>query len=236
MGTNIIILAAGPENYKKDSGGYPLALLETEDGSLIEQIYSKVAHIKDATISFALKEEEIERFHLDSMVKLICSDARITRITGETNGSGCTALLAACELPEENDLILISANEIIDVNFQEVINSFRNRELAGGAIGFTSIHPQYSFVKLDEKGLVVEASQKNPISKNATTGMFWFSQTKDFVNKMKNVIRKKNLSEDRYYIAPVFNEYVLDNKNIGIYEIDSKNYKPLKTRRHLDQY
>lgn len=236
MKTNILVLAAGHVGFETHDGGYPLCLSEFEGVSLIERIVANASEIKNAQFTFALREEDIERFHLDRVVTLLASNAKIVRVPNSTRGSACTALLAACLFKPNEDVLIVSANELVDMNLAEVVEEFRLRSLAGGAISFRSIHPRYSYVRLNEDGFVTEAAQQNPISHHATAGIFWFEKAEKLVDAIKNMIRKDASVGDQFYIAPVFNELILEQGRIGVRCIDLHQYHPLKTERHVYQF
>ncbi|EJO33607.1 hypothetical protein QWC_01370 [Achromobacter marplatensis] len=133
-------------------------------------------------------------------------------------------------------MLIISANELVDLDLAPVISEFELRELDGGTLTFRSIHPRYSYVKLNEQGFVTEAAQQNPISNHATTGIFWFKKTGDFVEAVKASIRKNAVVGDSFFVAPTFNELILMQKKVGVFELDVSKYRPLKTDRQVQQF
>lgn len=236
MKTNILVLAAGHVSFETHDGGYPLCLTEFDGISLIERIVLNTQNIKNAQYTFALREEDVERFHLDRVVELLVPGARIIRIPKSTRGSACTALLAACHFEQNQEVLVVSANELVDTDLADAVKTFRQRTLDGGALIFRSIHPRYSYVRLDDAGLVIEAAQQNPISHHATTGVFWFAKAGEFVEAIKNLIRKDVSVGGKLYIAPAFNELILKQGKISVIDIDPRQYHPLKTERQVYQF
>jgi hypothetical protein len=236
MATTILILAAGQGSFEDHSSHYPLCLTEVEGVSLLERIFDGVRNLPNATFAFAFLNNEVERFHLDKVAKLIVPDATIVRVPESTQGSACTALLAASQLNPDNELLIISANELIDIDLSEVVYDFRDRALDGGVLVFRSVHPRYSYVRLNPEGYVVEAAQQEPISHNATAGIFWFSRTKDFVQASMSLIRKNASNNGKFYVAPAFNELILDQARIGVKELDLGKYTPLKNETQIQQF
>lgn len=237
MSTNILILAAGPSEFTMQDGGYPLCLTEVDGQPLLERIVANTRGINNAHFVYALLDEYVERFHLEHVAQLITPNANVVRVPGNTQGSACTALLAAAGLENsDSELLIISANELVDVSLADVLNAFRNKKFDGGTITFRSVHPRYSYVRLDSDNLVTEASQQIPISQIATTGIFWFRHTSDFVSAAKNLIRKSTGVAGKFFIAPSFNELVLRQKRVGVYPIDNSLYHPIKSERQLQQY
>jgi hypothetical protein len=158
------------------------------------------------------------------------------RIPENTQGSACTALLAAVRLPPEDDLLIVSANELVDVDFADVVRAFQARRLDAGTLTFRSVHPRYSYVRLGPDGLVEEAAQQDPISQHATAGVFWLRRTADFVDAAKSMIRKDARTADRFYVAPAFNELILRQARVGTVEIPAGRYVPLKNDRQVRQF
>lgn len=167
---------------------------------------------------------------------MLAPDANVIKIPENTKGSACTALLAACQLCQDNDLLIVSANELVEIDISVVINDFMTRKLDAGTLIFRSVHPRYSYVRLNERNLVVEAAQQNPISQHATTGTFWYKQTKHFVNAAKSIIRKNASVANNFFVALTFNEIILEQGEVGVHVIENEKYRPLKTERQLQQF
>lgn len=153
MTTNILILAAGQVLPDKDEGAYPVCLTELDGVSVIERIVANTNNITDRKYTFALLNKEIENYYLDRVVSLLIPDSHIARISEGSKGSACTALLSACQLDRNEPLLIVSANELVDVDLSKVVNTFEERGLDAGTIVFRSVHPRYSYVK-DRKSVV----------------------------------------------------------------------------------
>lgn len=234
--TNILVLAAGHTGFETHNGGYPLCLTEMHGVSLLESIVNNTRGLRGARYAFALREDDIQHFHMDKVVELLAPSATAVRISGVAMGSACTALLAASQLDFDQELLIISANELVDAPLHEVVETFRERKLDAGTLTFPSIHPRYSYVRLDEEDLVVEAAQQNPISHNATAGIFWFAKCGAFIEAVKSMIKKDAHIHGKFYICPAFNELILRQGRVGVYKLDPKRYYPLKTERQVYQF
>lgn len=236
MSTNILILAAGPAVFEANDGGYPLCLTEQNGAPLLEHIVFNTRNITDAQYAYAFAASDVNRFHMDQVANLITPGAEVIEIPANTQGAVCTAMLAASRLDMHAELLLISANELVDCDLAKVLDCFRAKQFDGGTITFRSVHPRYSYVRLNEEALVTEAAQQNPISHHATAGIFWFARTHDFLEAAKNLIRKNASTAGKFYIAPAYNELILKQMKIGVYEIPNKDYHPLKTERHMQNF
>jgi len=233
---NIIILAAGSADFVVEDGDYPVCLVEIGGKPLLERVITNASRVEGAALYFAFRSDQIARFHLDKIVNLLVPDATVVSISDQTMGSGCTALMVASMLPENEEVLIVSANELVDIALDVVVQSFRDRQLDAGTITFPSVHPRYSYVRVDTDGSVTEVSQKVPISKRATAGVFWAARASDLVESIKQMIRKDANVDGQYYIAKAFNEIILNQKKMGFYDIISENYHPLKTARQVEQF
>jgi len=236
MKTHILILAAGHGGFSTGENDYPLCLTEADGVALIERIVANAAKVTDAAFTFALRDEDIRHFHLDRCVDLLAPGARVVRVAEGTQGSACTALLAAAQYPPDDEVLVVSANEWVDMDFANILASFRERKLDGGALSFRSIHPRYSYVRLNEDGLVCEAAQQNPISQYATAGLFYFARAGEFVEAIKEMIRKGASVKGVFYVCPAFNELILKQRRVGVLPLDTKRYHPLKSTRQVEQF
>ncbi|WP_245895086.1 glycosyltransferase family 2 protein [Devosia submarina] len=215
---------------------YPLALTEIDGEPLVELITRRCHSLNYSQLIVAVREAHIREYHLDQVVRLLEPASSIVSVEGETEGAACTALLASAHIDNDQPLLILNADELIEVDYKSVVDNFVSRQLDAGTIVFNSVHPRYSFVKLNEDGLVIEAAEKNPISRHATAGFYYFAKGAAFVAAAKNMIRKDARQNGRFYVCPTFNELILNNGRIGVSEIDFKSYRPIKSDRQLQQF
>lgn len=233
---NVVVLAAGHQDFETRDGGYPLCLLEIDGTPLIERIVENANKLANVNFTFALRDEDIKRYHVDKVVALLAPKCRVVPVRSSTRGSACTALLAVSPLPPGEELLVISANELVDVDLGAAVEQFRQQRLDGGVLTFHSVHPRYSYVRLNQDGLVTEATQQIPISKHATTGIFWFARAGDFVQAAKEMIRKDAHVNGNYFVAKTYNEVILKQGRVGIFPLEHNKYHPLKTERQALQF
>jgi len=232
---NILILAAGHDPLAQQEG-YPLCLAEFDSIPLIQRVIASCGALSPNKLIVAFREAEARRHHLSDVVSLLWPGVQVIMVPENTQGAACTALLAAGAIDADEELLIVNGNEVLDVDFARIPEDFRCRNLDGGVVVFHSIHPRYSYVRLGDDALVVEAAEKRPISTNATAGFYWFASGKEFVRAAKSLIRKDARVNGSFYICPAFNEMILCGLRIGVYTVDNKNYHPLKTGRQIEQF
>jgi hypothetical protein len=90
----------------------------------------------------------------------------------------------------------------------------------GGIVTFKATPPKWSFAKINENGLVTEVAEKNPISDNATVGYYFWKHGSDFVKYAEQMIEKNIRVNNEFYVCPVFNQSIEDNKQIRTFNVD----------------
>ncbi len=63
---------------------------------------------------------------------------------------------------------------------------------------------------------VLEVAEKKRISDYASTGMYYFSNGYDFIKYSKKMIASKKKVRGEYYVIPVYQQYIIDNRQIEI--------------------
>jgi dTDP-glucose pyrophosphorylase len=237
---NILIPLAGDSKFfDRKEYQYPEPLIEVDGKPIIETVIENYQMIKeDFKFLFILKSEDCNKAHLDNSVKLLTGDmCDIVKTKNKTMGAAASALLAIEYLDNDYELIIANGNQFIEVDFNLVLKDFRDRELDAGVICFESIHPKWSYAKIDmNSNLLIESSEKNPISKNAIAGFYYFKKGGDFVKSAILSIKRDAKVDGAYFIAPTLNEFILKNKKVGAYKIDSKDYHSFYSPQKIEEY
>jgi dTDP-glucose pyrophosphorylase len=163
-------------------------------------------------------------------------NCHIIRLKGDTKGAVCSALMAIEHINNQDELVIVNADSIIEHDLNQALNYFRSEKADGGVISFNSVHPKWSYVRLDDKGKIVEAAEKMPISTDAIAGFYYFGKGTYFVDSAMKSIEKEASVNDLYYIAPVFNELVLSNMNLLSYKIPKTQYHSFYSPQKIKEY
>lgn len=226
----VLVLGAGATSDDMP----PLLLLENDGMLLVERLVRACGPLASRVV-FAVRAEDILRHRIDRVIALAAPDTVVVTINGETAGAACTALLCIQEILPEQELLILSGNEFIDVDFADVVAGFRMRRLDAGVVVFPSIHPRYAHVRLED-GLVVEAAEKHPISRHASAGFTWYRTGGDFIAAAQEMIRGDAQVDGRFFISLTLNQLVLAGKRIGVHPIAPERYHPLKSLRQMASF
>lgn len=236
---NVVGLMAGSDHTFEDAGfRYPKNLVEVAGRPLIERVTDWVSPLKDAygaQFTFMVKSVEVDAFHTDDVLDLLIPGALVIPVREETGGAACTALLAIEHINNDDELIVFNGDMIVDIDLTDAVADFRSRDLDGGIVVFDAVHPRWSYVKLED-GLVVETAEKRPISRMATAGIYYFRQGREFVQAAFQSIRKGAEVGGQFYVCPVYNEMILGQRRIGVFEVPSSAYHSMADPRGVSEY
>jgi dTDP-glucose pyrophosphorylase len=233
----VIVPIAGGDDAFKDRG-YPFCkpLTEIHGRPLLEHVWSCLHPLRPDRFVFVIRKEDARRFHLHDVIRLTDPNAGIVQSEGPTAGAACTALLAIEHIHPDAELVICNGDQLFNRDLGEIVNDFRIRKLDGGTIVFDSVHPRWSFVRLGDDELVVEAAEKRPISRLATAGFYYFRRGGDFIRAATDMIRKDAQVNGAFYVCPTFNEMILRNARIGVFRVSRDDYVSLATPQNLEEY
>ncbi len=138
---------------------------------------------------------------------------------GLTEGAACTTLLAKDLINNDNPLLMANSDQVIEWNSNECLYAFDADAIDGGILTFKATHPKWSYAKVGDDGFVCEVAEKNPISDNATVGIYYWKRGSDYVKYAEQMINKNIRVNNEFYVCPVFNEAISDWKKIRIKEV-----------------
>ncbi len=236
---NIAVMMAGDNGDVFESGSkYPKMLTEINGKPMVEVVIDNLKPLLDTKNKaiFVIRKDDNDKYYLGNIIKLIIPHAHVITIENETSGAALTALLAIEVMDDSLPLLLVNGDQILDCNLREILQEFNQKSVDSGVVTFKSVHPRWSYVKVDDLGLVVEAAEKKPISNNATAGFYYYKKTLEFITYTKRMILKDGHVNGLFYICPVFNEMILDQKKITTFEVSADKYHSLMSLDKIKQF
>ena len=230
---NILIPMAGAgSRFEKAGYSFPKPLIEVNGKPMIQVVVENLNI--DANYIYVVQKSHREKYNLDTLLNLLTPGCKIVESDGLTKGAACTALLAKEHINNDNPLFFANSDQFVEWNSNEFMYKMQETESDGGIVTFEATHPKWSFVKTNNDGCVIEVAEKKPISNIATVGYYYWKKGSDFVNYAEQMINKNIRINNEFYVCPVFNEAILDNKKIRIY--NAENMWGLGTPEDLNYY
>lgn len=216
---NILIPMAGSGSRFESAGySFPKPLIEVNKKPMIQLVVENLNI--DARFIYIVQKIHFEKYNLDYLLRLVTPNCEIIQTDGLTEGAACTTLLAREFIDNDHSLLIANSDQYLEWNSGETLYSFMSKGVDGGIVTFRSMHPKWSFVRLNDQGIVVEVAEKKPISDMATAGIYFWKQGSDYVKYADMMIEKNIRTNGEFYVCPVFNQAIEDKRVIRIKEIE----------------
>lgn len=231
-------LSGGSKFFDSEEYFYPKMLIEIQGKPMVQHAIENLQTIgDDLQFIFVVKKGDCAKFHLDETLRLLTNGAcKIIVLENETQGAACSALMAVNEINNDCPLIISNFDQIIDDNFSQLYLQLGASKADAGCLVFSTTHPRWSFVLLDDQDFVLETAEKRPLSRNAIAGFYYYKHGKDFVDAAQVMILKSCSNTDNFYISPTFNELILKNIKIKALRIANDKYHSFYAPQKIEEF
>lgn len=225
---NILVPLAGKdESFIKEFGDIK-PFVKINSMSLIEFVLKCLPYKLSRLIFICLREHE-KRFSIGARLKRIFGPStKIVWAEGMTEGSACSALLAAEYVNNDEELLVDLADIYFDPLSMENDITSKGSEVAGiiPLCRNTVQDKPWGYVYFGKNGYVSELREKeiNPVGRDATLGLYHFTKGSDFVRYTRKMVdeNRRVLYNNLFYVGPVYNLLVKDGKKISTCDVKIK--------------
>ncbi len=210
----LIPMAGAGSRFAKEGYTFPKPLIDVAGKPMIQTVVENLDF--DCEYIFLVRREHIESFDglLNTLEVITNGRFKYVVVDELTEGAACTALLAEKYIDTDEDLLIANSDQYIEYLSQNFISLKNITNVDGIVFTFNAVHPKWSFVRTNSRGYVIEVAEKKPISNIATCGIYWYRRGSDFVKYTKQMVDKNIRVNNEFYIAPVYNELINDNKTL----------------------
>lgn len=216
MKPNILIPMAGLGSRFADAGyTKPKPLIDVNGVPMIKAVVDSLGI--DGHYIFIVQKEHSVQYHLLDVLDSVAPGCSIVEIDGLTDGAARTALAASHLIDNNTPLIIANSDQI--VKWQPAAFQWLNRNADGVTVVFESSDPKWSYVETFGI-LVTRVAEKEPISSQANVGIYGWSRGSDYVKYAEQMIARDVRTNGEFYIAPVYNEAIADDKKIVTFPVE----------------
>jgi NDP-sugar pyrophosphorylase family protein len=216
----LIPMAGEGSRFAKEGYTFPKPLIDVHGKPMIQVVVENLDF--DATYIFLVRKEHLQKYSglKTTLERITNGKYEIVEVDGLTEGAACTTLLAKHLINDDDELLIANSDQVISYSIEnfKLLKSMTPTD--GIIFTFNALHPKWSFVKVNSRGVVTELQEKNPISNIATCGIYWYRKGSEYVKYAEQMISKNIRVNDEFYVAPVYNEYILDNKTLIPFYVD----------------
>lgn len=223
---NFLIPMAGEGRRFRDAGfRLPKMLIEAKGKTLLEwSVDSLPLHLCSRLIFIGLQQHEDEFQLSKKIIGIYGSKVKSLHfkfIESTTRGQSETVYLARHLIDTSQPLLIFN----IDTRFSSsTLEKNLLRKDVDGVLGaFHSTEARFSFAALNENGFVTKTTEKEPISSNALTGLYHFSDPDDFFEAAEHAFANQLTTKGEYYIAPMYNYLIGKGKKLIVDVADEVN-------------
>ena len=214
----LIPMAGAGSRFEKAGYTFPKPLIDVEGKPMIQTVVDNLNI--DAQHIFIVQKSHYEKYNLEDTLNRISTNCKIVQVEGVTEGAACTTLLAKEYINDNEPLVIANSDQYVDWDSNEFMYSMTGDSVDGGILTFKSTHPKWSYAKLGDDGFVCEVAEKKPISDIATVGIYYWRKGSDYIRYAEDMITKDVRVNNEFYVCPVFNQAIEDNKKIKIFNVE----------------
>lgn len=208
-------MAGNGQRFKDAGYTVPKPFIEFNGKSMIGHVISSLGQfVHDSKFIYICKKEHLDEYHIEKHVSELTPNYRIITVDHTTEGAACTSLLAKDLINNDKELIIANSDQIVLMDAVYAIRVWQERKADGGIFLFKANDKKWSFAKCTDDYQVLEVAEKNPISNLATCGIYWYNKGSEYVKYATQMIHSNIRVNNEFYICPVYNEYIKDNKKI----------------------
>lgn len=230
---NILIPMAGAgSRFVKAGYTFPKPLIEVNGKPMIQVVVENLGI--EGRYIFIVRKEHYEKYNLKYMLEMISPNCKIIQVNNLTEGAACTTLLAKEYIDNDEQLLIANSDQWLQWDSSLFMYSVQSPHVDGGIPVFESTHPKWSYAGVDSEGFIEVVKEKVVISNHATVGIYHWKKGCDYVKYAEQMIEKNNRVNGEFYVAPVYNEAIMDGKKFKVYEVDKM--MGLGTPEDLDSF
>ena len=233
-------MAGEGSRFLKEGWTTPKPLIELHGLPLFKRAISSVS-IDGVPMkySFIVRQEHIDKYHIDEQIKAILPQANIFSVLRTTRGAVETCLMAESVIADEDGVIVMDCDlEFRSKRFLEILKGILSQPIeqsdGGALVSFESNEPRYSYAALGEDGYVTRTAEKEVISNHALCGAYFFSTGKRFKQIAHQLLNEPEFMKPEYYVSLLYNYLLADSEKVQLATMEE--YYSYGTPEELKRY
>lgn len=234
---NVVIPLAGNLFFDSTEYLYPKPLIEVRGTPIIQLVLDSLKSLPSPKrFIFIINKSDDDKFHLQDTFRLLTNgECEVVVLHGPTKGAACSVLMAIHLISGDDPVVIANGDQTFNFKLSTVTDDFKKRQLDAGVICFDSIHPRWSYIRADEDGQILEAAEKRPLSRNAIAGFYYFAKGSDFTRLAMSSIEKGSEINGAYFISPILNEYILEDRRVGFHQVDNSRCRSFYSVQKIEE-
>ena len=184
----------------------PTALIPVLGRPMIETVIANIRPNRTHRFVFIAPASDLETTPLRRVLAAAAPGCAIAGVEQMTDGA-VRAVLQIRDIIDSGDPLMIAgADQWVDVDMSVYLARLEQQRADGLVMTMRDGEPKWSFVRRDAAGRVVEIVDRQPVSHEATAGVYNFREGRAFVRAAERVLARDVRTGREPSIAAVYNE------------------------------
>lgn len=222
-------MAGEGSRFLKDGWTIPKPLIELKGIPLFLRSINSISSDQfNMKYSFIVRQEHIEKYHIDKMIKAKLPTANVFSVQKTTRGAVETCLVAESALSEDDAVIVMDcdlefSSKAMVNNIFEILSKPISEVNGGLLVSFNSNLPKYSYAEVDQNNIVKRTAEKEVISSHALCGAYFFSSARGFLRQAHRLIADVSFSKPEFYVSLLYNYMLADGEIVKLCSMEKYN-------------
>lgn len=239
---NFVIPMAGEGKRFRDADfENPKYMLKVKNKTLFEwSLESLPLSVSKQIIFVCLKEHE-KKHQVNNFIKNIMElkysklNYKIVLIPSITRGQVETVLYCKKHINNSDTLVIYNIDTYFKSSrLKSKLLTVKNQQIDGILGAHNSNDQNLSFIELGSDEFVKRTKEKQVISNIASTGLYIFTNGKDFVNAAETMIKNNIKTNNEFFVSELYNILIKDGKKF-IIDI-AEEFSPLGTPEDMNNF
>jgi UDP-N-acetylglucosamine diphosphorylase / glucose-1-phosphate thymidylyltransferase / UDP-N-acetylgalactosamine diphosphorylase / glucosamine-1-phosphate N-acetyltransferase / galactosamine-1-phosphate N-acetyltransferase len=214
----VIVMPMAGRGSRFAGSGYqrPKPLIEVKGKPMFVWATNSLQGIDYEQLVLISLQEHEENYGVKNLVKKYLGEkVEMVLLPDITEGQLVTVLAAKPFINKNTDVLVVSSDTVV---VSDLGNDIRNKNPdCQGLISVANMPGnRWSFARTDDKGKVLEVTEKIRISDHASTGLYYFANGKQLVSIAETMIAEQEKTRGEYYVIPVYQKLIENGGLVGI--------------------
>lgn len=153
-------------------------------------------------------------------------------------GAANTLLEAKLFINPDEPLLSVNCDQHLDWSTTPIqfVELAKHNPTISYIFTFQSDNPNYSYIKTNRLGKVVEVKEKQIIGPSACAGMYHWAKANDFFNDSEQMIKDQQQVNGEFYVAPVYNYTIAKGLVVNEFKLKQGELCPVGTPNELQEF
>jgi dTDP-glucose pyrophosphorylase len=165
---------------------------------------------------FITRSDTPESDEFDECIESKFNNYKIVKQNGRVPGAVLTTLIAKDFINSDEPLLILDSDVYSVWDFDDFTSL--GTQWDGAVLTFKSNNPSYSYIKINDSGLIENIIEKKVISNIANAGGYFWSKGSDYVKYAEKLVNSEKTINGEFYISSVYSEAIADGKEFTSYE------------------